>query len=82
MGCAANSRRAGCVQNWRQKVLTMDIWVVAFLIIALIAALVRYGGITGASIQIAKVLFFLAVVLFVVSAVVSVARGRRPEVLA
>ena len=82
MGCAANSRRAGCVQNWRQKVLTMDIWVVAFLFIVLVAALVRYGGIAGASIQIAKVLFFIAVVLFVVSAVVSVARGRRPEVLA
>ena len=60
----------------------MDIWVVAFLFIVLVAALVRYGGIAGASIQIAKVLFFIAVVLFVVSAVVSVARGRRPEVLA
>jgi len=81
-GGATNVMRAGCVQNWRQKVLTMDIWVVAFLIIALIAALVRYGGITGASIQIIKALFFIAVVLFVVSAVLSVARGRRPEVLA
>ena len=59
----------------------MLIWVVAFLIIALIAAIWRFG-ITGASIQIVKALFFIAVVLFVVSAVVSVARGRRPEVLA
>jgi uncharacterized membrane protein YtjA (UPF0391 family) len=57
----------------------MDIWVVAFLTITLIAALVRYGGITGASIQIGKALFFIAVVLFVVSAVVGVARGRRPD---
>ena len=60
----------------------MDSWVVAFLVIALVAALVCYGGITGTSIQIVKALFFIAVILFVVSAVVSVARGRRPEVIA
>jgi uncharacterized membrane protein YtjA (UPF0391 family) len=55
----------------------MLFWVVAFLIIALIAAILAFGGITGASIELAKVLFFIAVVLFLVSAVVTLARGRR-----
>jgi uncharacterized membrane protein YtjA (UPF0391 family) len=51
-------------------------WVVTFLIIALIAGILGFGGIAGASIEIAKVIFFIAVVLFLVSAVIGLARGR------
>lgn len=52
-------------------------WVVTFLVIALIAGLLGFGGVAGASIEIAKVIFFIALILFVVSAVVGLARGRR-----
>jgi uncharacterized membrane protein YtjA (UPF0391 family) len=52
-------------------------WVVTFLIVALVAGVLGFGGVAGASIEIAKIIFFIAVVLFVVSAVVGVARGRR-----
>ena len=51
-------------------------WVVTFLIVALIAGVLGFGGVAGASIEIAKIIFFIAVVLFVVSALVGVARGR------
>ncbi len=51
-------------------------WVVTFLVIALIAGILGFGGLAGASIEIAKIIFFVAVILFVVSAVVGVARGR------
>jgi uncharacterized membrane protein YtjA (UPF0391 family) len=51
-------------------------WVVTFLIVALIAGILGFGGIAGASIEIAKIIFFIAVVLFLVSAVVGVSRGR------
>jgi len=51
-------------------------WVVTFLIIALITGVLGFGGVAGASIEIAKGIFFIAVVLFIVSAVVGVARGR------
>lgn len=51
-------------------------WVVTFLIIALIAGVLGFGGIAGASVEIAKTIFFIAVILFIVSAVVGVARGR------
>jgi uncharacterized membrane protein YtjA (UPF0391 family) len=51
-------------------------WVVTFLIIALIAGILGFGGIAGASVEIAKIIFFLAVVLFLVSAVATLARGR------
>ena len=52
-------------------------WVVTFLIVALVAGVLGFGVVAGASIEIAKIIFFIAVVLFVVSAVVGVARGRR-----
>ena len=42
-------------------------WVVTFLVIALIAALLGFGGIAGVSIEIAKTLLFIALILFVVS---------------
>src|SRR3954451_10438279 len=58
------------------EVLIMLSWVVTFLVIALIAGILGFGGVAGASIEIAKVIFFIAVVLFLVSAVISVARGR------
>jgi uncharacterized membrane protein YtjA (UPF0391 family) len=51
-------------------------WVVTFLIIALIAGLLGFGGIAGVSVEIAKTIFFIALVLFVISAVVGVVRGR------
>jgi uncharacterized membrane protein YtjA (UPF0391 family) len=52
-------------------------WVITFLVIALIAAILGFGGIAGVSIEIAKVIFFIAVVLFLISAIVGLARGRR-----
>jgi uncharacterized membrane protein YtjA (UPF0391 family) len=51
-------------------------WVVTFLVVALIAGILGFGGIAGVSIEIAKTIFFIAVVLFLVSAVVGLARGR------
>jgi uncharacterized membrane protein YtjA (UPF0391 family) len=56
--------------------LIMLSWVVTFLIVALIAGILGFGGIAGASIEMAKIVFFIAVVLFLVSAVVGLARGR------
>lgn len=50
-------------------------WAVVFLILALIAGILRFS-VAGASIEIAKVIFFIAVVLFVISAVIGLARGR------
>jgi uncharacterized membrane protein YtjA (UPF0391 family) len=63
-------------RNVEKGVHVMLSWVVTFLIIALIAGILGFGGIAGASIEIAKVIFFIAVVLFLVSAVVGLARGR------
>ena len=63
-------------QELETEVLIMLGWVVTFLIVALIAGILGFGGIAGVSIEIAKAIFFIAVVLFLVSAVVGLARGR------
>jgi uncharacterized membrane protein YtjA (UPF0391 family) len=42
-------------------------WALVFLVVALIAALLRFGGIASASAGIAKVLFVIFLVLFLVS---------------
>ena len=55
-------------------------WVVTFLIIALVAGLLGFGGIAGASVEIAKIVFFVAIVLFAVSALIGFMRGGRPTV--
>ena len=42
-------------------------WAVVFLIIALVAAVFGFGGIAAASAGISKLLFFIFLVLFVIS---------------
>jgi uncharacterized membrane protein YtjA (UPF0391 family) len=51
-------------------------WALTFLVIALIAALLGFGGVAGTAIGIAKIIFFVAIVLFLISAVAGFMRGR------
>jgi len=51
-------------------------WALTFLIIALIAAVLGFGGIAGFAVEIAKIIFFVAIVLFLISAIVGLVRGR------
>ena len=55
-------------------------WALTFLVVALIAAVLGFGGIAGLSIEIAKIIFFAAIVLFLISAVIGLLRGRSPTV--
>jgi uncharacterized membrane protein YtjA (UPF0391 family) len=55
-------------------------WAITFLVIALIAAVLGFGGIAGTAMEIAKIIFFIAIILFLISAVVGLVRGRRPPV--
>ena len=52
-------------------------WAVTFLVIALIAAILGFGGIAGVAIEIAKIIFFVALLLFLISAVFGLMGGRR-----
>lgn len=48
-------------------------YAIVFLVIALIAAVLGFGGLAGSAIGIAKILFFVFLVLFVISLIM----GRR-----
>jgi uncharacterized membrane protein YtjA (UPF0391 family) len=50
-------------------------WVITFLIIALIAALLGFGGIAGAAVGVAKIIFFIAVILFLIALITGFSRG-------
>jgi uncharacterized membrane protein YtjA (UPF0391 family) len=54
--------------------------VVTLLIIALIAAVLGFGGIASAAVEIAKIVFFVAIVLFLIAAIFGAIGGRRPVV--
>lgn len=52
-------------------------WAFIFLVVGLIAALLGFTNVAGASIEIAKILFFVFMVIFVVLLVAGIAVGRR-----
>jgi uncharacterized membrane protein YtjA (UPF0391 family) len=51
-------------------------WALTFLIIALIAGVLGFGGVAVISIEMAKIIFFVAIILFLVSVILGVLRGR------
>jgi uncharacterized membrane protein YtjA (UPF0391 family) len=53
-------------------------WAITFLIVALIAAALGFGGIAGAASSIAQILFFVFIVLFIVAMIARAVRGRPP----
>lgn len=55
-------------------------WALTFLIVALIAAVLGFGGVAGVAVEAAKIIFFVAVILFLISAIFGLVRGRRPTV--
>ena len=55
-------------------------WALTFLVVALIAAVLGFGGIAGTAIEIAKIIFFVAIILFLVSVVIGLVRGRSGRV--
>ncbi len=49
-------------------------WAIFFLVVALVAAVLGFGGIAGTAIGIAKIIFIVAIVLFLISAVMHMMR--------
>ncbi|TMH28329.1 MAG: DUF1328 domain-containing protein [Betaproteobacteria bacterium] len=49
-------------------------YALVFFIIAIVAALFGFGGIAAGAVEIAKIIFFIFLVLFVVSLVVGLVR--------
>jgi len=54
--------------------------IVTLLIIALIAAVLGFGGIEFAALELVRILFFIVIVLFLIALVFGAVGGRRPVV--
>jgi uncharacterized membrane protein YtjA (UPF0391 family) len=55
-------------------------WALTFLIASIAAGIFGFGGIAGVVAEAAKIIFFVAVVFFAISAIVGLVRGRAPSV--
>jgi uncharacterized membrane protein YtjA (UPF0391 family) len=53
-------------------------WSITFFLMAVVAAILGFGGMAGTFVEIAKFLAVIFVVLFVASLVYSLLSGRRP----
>jgi uncharacterized membrane protein YtjA (UPF0391 family) len=54
-------------------------WAIMFLIIALIAAVFAFAGLTVVSTALAKIVFFAAIAMFAIAAVAGVVYDRSPR---
>src|SRR5262249_1832286 len=77
--CDVASPRGCKCRNQHEEAAVLG-WAVTFLIIALIAALLGFGMIAGVAIEAAKIVFFVAVVLFAISVIAGLMRGGRPTI--
>jgi uncharacterized membrane protein YtjA (UPF0391 family) len=55
-------------------------WAITFLVVALIAAVLGFGGVAAVSVDIAQLLFVVFLVLFVIAAAAHAFRGKAPPV--
>jgi uncharacterized membrane protein YtjA (UPF0391 family) len=51
-------------------------WALIFLIVAIVAAVLGFGGAAGTAMEGAKIIFYIAILLLVVSVILNFARGR------
>jgi uncharacterized membrane protein YtjA (UPF0391 family) len=55
-------------------------WALTFLVVALIAGVLGFGGVAVISIEMAKLIFTVAIILFLVSVLIGFVRGRSTTV--
>lgn len=54
-------------------------YAIVFLVVALVAAALGFGGVAGTAMEGARILFWVAIVLFVISLIGGLMRGRSPR---
>jgi uncharacterized membrane protein YtjA (UPF0391 family) len=51
-------------------------WAIIFLVVAIVAALLGFGGVAGTAMEGARILFYVAIVIAVVFFAMNLLRGR------
>ena len=52
-------------------------WALIFLVVGLVLGVLGFGGIGGAFVGLAKILFFIAIALFIIFALLALFAGRK-----
>lgn len=55
-------------------------WAVTFLVVALIAAFLGFGGIAAVSVEAARIVFGVFIVMFLITAIMHLAKGKTPPI--
>lgn len=55
-------------------------WAINFFIIAIVAAVLGFGGIAATAVEMARILFFIFLVLFLVTGLAALMTGKKPRV--
>jgi uncharacterized membrane protein YtjA (UPF0391 family) len=63
------------MERYAREDTLMLSWAITFLLVAIIAAVLGFGGVAGAATGVAKTLFVVCLVLFIISIVLD----RRPR---
>jgi uncharacterized membrane protein YtjA (UPF0391 family) len=71
-----NVNRPGRDRHREEYVGNLLYWAVVFLVVGIIAALFGFGGAAGTAVEGARILFWVAIVLFVISLIGGFVRGR------
>lgn len=71
--CLSELRARALSRAIQQRILDMLYWAAVFFVIALLAAVFGFGGIAASAVGVAKILFFV----FLILAIVSLIFGRR-----
>lgn len=72
--CASGARPAGGIQTIPERRHAVLYYAAVFLVIALVAALFGFGGIAAGAAEIAKILFYIFILVAVISLVVGIVR--------
>lgn len=56
-------------------------WALIFFIVSIVAALFGFGGIASSAVGIAKILFFIFIILFVISLVIGLITGKKKNII-
>ena len=72
-----DARDADMGRKAREKGNIMISWALTFLVVAPIAAVLGFGALAGTAMEIAKIIFVVAIVLFLISAITGVVRRGR-----
>ena len=69
--------RPAVVPAEKERAMSLLKWALIFLVVSIVAAVFGFGGISAASADIARILFYIFAVIFIVLLILGFAAARR-----